>query len=399
MVASRITADGPRGGESPSLVGIFPLMIIYAVGFMSATYLPVWVSAASSRYGVPASDVGLIGSFELGAIAVATILSAAFGSPGTTRMPLAIGLAASIGFNVLTAMADSIGLFTVALIIAGIANGFLLAEVNGRAAVSGAPTRVFTGQLFVMMGCAVVFFAAAPRLLSSWGGGAPFLFCAGAGAVALISLWKLQPRAAQTGAGPVHHEFRMQAAGVLLLIAPTLLFISMNIIWPFIGAEASRAGVSLATYSKALSVGAFVNLAGPVLAERLLRRRSSWILAMSLGITALLVCAALITAFPGAGAFMTGVIFLPFFLLVLVPFYLSLLLKSDPSGKLVSVSSAFFMIGTAVGPGLGGLALDALGLPGLAFASILTPLLALLATLAGALGCSRRARVTLGNPS
>ncbi len=398
MVASKLTTDAPLGGDSPSLVGLFPLMIIYAVGFMSATYLPVWVSAASTRYGVAASDVGLIGSFELGAIAVATILSAAFGSPGTSRVPLAIGLAASIGFNLLTATAHSIGVFTLALIIAGIANGFLLAEVNGRAAVSGAPTRVFTGQLFVMMGCAVVFFAAAPRLLSAWGGGAPFFFCAAAGAVALISLLKLAPGAVRSGAGSVHHKFRMQSAGVLLLVAPTLLFISMNIIWPFIGAEASRAGVSLATYSKALSAGAFVNLAGPILAERLLRRRSSGVLAMSVGITALLACAALITALPGASAFIIGVIFLPFFLLVLVPFYLSFLLKSDPSGKLVSVSSAFFMIGTAVGPGLGGLALDALGLPGLAFASILTPLLALLATLAGTIGASRRTRVTLGNP-
>ena len=397
MAADRITADAPRDGDSPALIGIFPLMLIYAVGFMSATYLPVWVSAASTRYGIPASEVGLIGSFELGGIAVATILSAALGSPGATRVPLAIGLAASIGFNLLTATAHSIGMFTLALIMAGIANGFLLAEVNGRAAVSGAPTRVFTGQLFVMMGCAVVFFAAAPRLLNSWGGGAPFFFCAGAGAVALISLLKLEPGAVQRGVGSVHPEFRIEAAGVLLLLAPTLLFISMNIIWPFIGAEASRAGVSLATYSKALSAGAFVNLGGPILADRLLRRRSSWIVSMSMGISALLVCAALITALPGAGAFITGVVFLPFFLLVLVPFYLSLLLKSDPSAKLVSVSSAFFMIGTAVGPGLGGLALDGFGLPGLAFASILTPLLALLATLAGAIGCSRRARVTLGN--
>ncbi|MGH7106507.1 MAG: hypothetical protein ACREFT_08370, partial [Acetobacteraceae bacterium] len=89
-------------------------------------------------------------------------------------------------------------------------------------------------------------------------------------------------------------------------------------------------------------------------------------------------------------AFLTGVVLLPFFLLILVPFFLTFLVKADESGKLVTVSPAFFMIGTAVGPGVGGITLDALGLPGLAVASLVTPLLALLATWAGALRFYRR---------
>jgi predicted MFS family arabinose efflux permease len=177
---------------------------------------------------------------------------------------------------------------------------------------------------------------------------------------------------------------------VLLLAAPTLLFVGMNIVWPYLSSEAARVGVSFTSYSKALSGGAFVTLAGPIAADRLLRSRISWFFVITMGIATLLACAALITAIDSGSAYLVGVILLPVCLLVVVPFYLALLLRSDPSGKLVAVSSAFFMIGTAIGPGVGGLALSVQGLSGLAFASILTPVLAFLATWGGARELSLR---------
>lgn len=392
MSISTITEDAAPERQPPALLEILPLMIIYAMGFMSATYLPVWVGAAATRYAVPASEVGLIGSFELGAVAVATILTAALRSPGSTRIPLVAGLLLSIAFNCLTAVAPTIGMFTLALILSALANGFLLAEVNGRAAASAVPTRVFSGQLLVMMGFAVLFFGTAPRLLALFGPGAPFLYCACAGVIGLISVAKLSPQGARTSAGGRSSAFRVNSASVLLLASPTLLFVAMNVMWPFLTAEAARAGVSFATYSKALSAGAFVTLVGPIIAERLLRSRISWVLVISIGIAAFLMCAVLITAIEGARPFVIGVTLLPVFLLVVVPFYLAILLKSDASGKFVAVSSAFFMIGTAIGPGVGSLALKAHGLSGLAFVSILVPVLALLTTWSGAF------RMTRGHP-
>jgi predicted MFS family arabinose efflux permease len=383
-------ADAPRGRDSPALIQLFPLMITYAVGIMSATYIPVWVGAASTRYAIPVSQVGLIGSYALGAFALANILTAAVRSPGPTRIPMVVGLIAAIALNFLAATAPSAMLFALALIGVGVANGFLLAEVNARAAVSAAPARVFAGQLFVMMCFAAIFFAAAPRLLTLLGPGATFFFCGAASILALVSVSKLDTKGRKNETAEARPAFRLTLEGALLLAAPTLLFIAMNLLLPFLGAEASRTGVPLSTYSKALSIGALVNLAGPILAERLLRRRASWVLSMSVGIILLLSCDALITTFDSGTAFLTGIVLLPFFLLVLVPFYLTLLVETDQSGKLVTVSPAFFMIGTAVGPGVGGVTLDALGFPGLAIASIVTPLLALLATWGGALRFHRR---------
>ncbi|MGA7540119.1 MAG: hypothetical protein WBW93_15295 [Steroidobacteraceae bacterium] len=71
MLKGTVGADSVADRNRPALIATFPLMLIYAMGFMSATYLPVWVSAASVRYAIPASAVGLIGSYELGAVALA----------------------------------------------------------------------------------------------------------------------------------------------------------------------------------------------------------------------------------------------------------------------------------------------------------------------------------------
>lgn len=400
MTAMHNDGLGAEGADGPKLVEIFPLMLIYAVGFMSATYIPVWVAAAARGYDVPTSTVGLIGSYELGAIALSTILSAAIRTPTPSRIPIVVGLIVSIVFNTLAGFAPTLGVFTIALVIAGIANGFLLAEVNGRAAASAVPARIFTGQLFVMMSCATLFFAAAPRLLSAFGTGAPFLFSATAGVLALMSVSRLTSQGTNHAATGVGGPFSITVTSVLLLVSPTLLFISMNVLWPYISPEASRAGVTLAQYSKALSAGALINLVGPLISARLLKRRTTWTPMVLTGIAALATCTALATTVDNSTAFLGGITLIPFFLLIVVPFYLAMLTESDRSGKFVAVSSAFFMIGTAIGPGLGGVSLKALGLPGLALASIAAPVMALLTSwIASALLAGKRAETSIRSVS
>ncbi|MBW8078074.1 MAG: hypothetical protein GJU76_08375 [Gallionella sp.] len=119
-----------------------------------------------------------------------------------------------------------------------------------------------------------------------------------------------------------------------------------------------------------------------------------------IGITALAICTALATVVTNSTAFLSGITLIPFFLLIVVPFYLAMLTESDRSGKFVAVSSAFFMIGTAIGPGLGGISLKAMGLPGLALASIAAPVIALMTSwTASVLLAGKRAETPIRNIS
>lgn len=388
-----MTSHPPAGeahdpGDALPIIRTLPLMIVYALGFMSITYMPVWVGVTASRYAVAVSRIGLIGSCELAAVALASILTAAFWTPGPRRSPLAIGLIISVVANLFAATAPTLALFTWSRIGAGLANGFLLAEVNGRAAAAPAPSRVFAGQLFVMVVFAVMFFSAAPRMLAALGPGAPFFYCATAGLLALASLPNLQMGRRAQAHTPAA-RFRMRAAAVLLLGAATLLFITLNSVWPYLGAEATKSGVSLAVLSRVLAAGAVANLLAPVLAELLGRSRVSHLLVVTVGIISTAVCIALITATASSALFMAGALLSPFFLIFLVPFYLTFLVKIDASGRFVAASAAFFMIGSALGPGIGGIALKQLGMAGLSIVGIATPLLALLATWSGIAGRAR----------
>ena len=383
MTNHDVRANPPGAGEAFSIIATFPLMVIYAIGFMSATYMPLWVGAMATRYGVAVSRLGLAGSLELGAVALASILTAAFLDTRHLRWPIVLGLLISIAANLFAAVSPSVGLFTLARIAAGLANGFLFADVNRRAAENAMPSRVFAGQLFVMVAFAVVFFAIAPRLFASWGAGAAFFYSALAGVIALLSLPVLRTSrrtaAGQSTAAPIH----IGLAAVLMLVALTLLFVTMNSIWAYLSPAAARAGVSLTVLSTLLGVGAVLNLAAPVASGWLSGGRVSPSLAITVGICTFGVCAFLIAGAGNALLFTAGTLFLPFCLMFSVPFYLSLLVEFDASGKCVATSAAFIMIGSAIGPSVGGIAMDHAGLTGLAVIGVATTLLAVLITWAG----------------
>jgi len=102
------------------------------------------------------------------------------------------------------------------------------------------------------------------------------------------------------------------------------------------------------------------------------------------------MCVFCITGPVGATLFSAGVLFEPFCVMFLVPFYLNQVVQIDSSGKGAAASSAFFMIGTAIGPSFGGVMLDTAGPTGLALAAVATIALVLLLTFAGLAGVAKR---------
>lgn len=380
MDCDNATTAFRKSGGARALIASFPLMIIYAMGFMSATYLPVWASVIATRYGIPLVRIGFVGSLELGAVALASILTAAFLDTRHRRWPVAVGLLVSVGANLLAAVSPSVGEFALARVVVGLANGFLLADVNRRAAHSEVPSRVFAGQLFIMALLAAVFFGTAPRMIADWGAGAPFFYCAAVGGAALLSAsWlPVSRRAVTKQAAKAPSRFSLAAA--LMLGAATLIFITMNGVWPYISAAAPGAGVSLAGLSILLAVGAVLNLAAPMISGWSANGRVSPALALTVGVGAVAVTVFFLTGVKNAMLFGAGVLFLPFFVMFVIPFYLDFLVRLDESGKCVAASAAFIAVGFAIGPVAGGVVMEHAGVTGLTVAGEAAMLLTLLAT-------------------
>jgi predicted MFS family arabinose efflux permease len=235
--------------------------------------------------------------------------------------------------------------------------------------------------LFVIVVFAVLFFSAAPRLLAYWGSGAPFLYCAAVGVLALTTLPAMQVSYRNSEAdAPDNNASRIGLSAVLMLIALMLAFMTNGCLWAYLTPVAVHVGVDMSGLSHILAVGAVLNLAAPVVAGWMAGGRVSPLLALMAGDGLIALSAFFIAGGQHVVLFEFGVLFLPFFLMFVVPFYLSDLVKLDPSYRCVSASAGLFMISGAIGPSLGGIVVDRAGLTGLAFAATTIALAALLFT-------------------
>jgi predicted MFS family arabinose efflux permease len=394
VVPARWRAETKMGAIFHAL----PLTTVYALGFMSNTLLPVWIGTMSRAFGVPESRLGVISSMELGAVAIASILSAAFVDTRSRHLPIVLAVLVSIGANVLAALSPTITLLTFARIAVGLANGFLLADVNRRAAQSAVPSRIFAGQIFALVAFSVVFFAVAPLLIGSWGPGAPFFYSALVGTAALLSLSGLQKAGHAVSPQEAPSRFVFSLPIVLNLAAPTLVFMINAGAWSYLTSAAVRSGISLTNLSKLMAAGAAVNFLAPVAAAWFGGGRIPPSLAFTVGIGLFAICVYCVTGPVGAPLFSVGVLFQPFCVMFLVPFYLSQLVQLDSSGKSVGASSAFIMIGAAIGPSVGGMTLDSVGPRGLAFAGVAVVAVVSLLTFAGLAGLAKRRRPVADAP-
>ena len=104
-------------------------------------------------------------------------------------------------------------------------------------------------------------------------------------------------------------------------------------------------------------------------------------MAFVIGLPMFAICIYCVMGMNNAIPFMIGVLFQAFFVMFLVPFYLGRVVSLDPSGKAVGASSGFFMIGSAIGPFVGGIIIDYAGLRTLGITGVLLCLVILVSTL------------------
>jgi len=363
-----------------------PLSLPYALGFLSSTIMPVWVSSMAQRHSLSLATVGFIASLELACVALASILSASLLDTRATRRPIALAIIISILANVLAAGAPTAVLFTLARAIAGLTHGFILSDITRRAAQIANPQRLFAAQLFAIVACAIVFFANAPLLLRLLGAGAPFMFLAAGGVLSLASLiWLESPQADQQSRPKLQPQSLAPRISIILSLAGVSLpFCVQASLWAYLTSAAEHAGLPLASLATVLAIGAGANLLAPITSDRLNGRVASGT-PLFIGFIGLALSAFLIGGQSSPVWFAVGVIGLPFFNILLGPFLMGALVKLDGSGKVAAAGQAFFMGGLALGPTLGGLVWSQGGVTALAWFGVCVAVLALFLLRVGAI--------------
>lgn len=360
-----------------------PLTIIYALGFMTTVSLPVWVGSISTAFAVTPSRIGTVASIELAAVGLASILTASFLDTRRMKWPIVIGLAISGSMNVASAAAPSVLLFTVSRILVGLSNGFLLADINRRAAAAAVPSRIFAGQIFVMVAVAVVFFAFAPQLLAAWGPGAPFIFSAGVAVLGLLSVLWLDLVEDNPSVPTLVGRSPMSPRIIVMLLMPTALFVTHSSVWAYLGAAAAVSGIKLPQLAWLLTLGALINLLAPIASGFLSNGRITRAAAFAIALVPFAGCVYAVASSGNATLFAIGVLLQPFCVMFVVPFYLGHVVSLDPSGKAIGASAAFLMIGSAFGPSVGGAIIDGAGIAMLGIVGICLSAFILIGSIAG----------------
>lgn len=349
-------------------LGWLPLILLAILGMSAQPALPIWLSGVGERFHLAPVQTGMIGSLELGCLALASIAWAVIARSERKVVWLYAALALGAVANFAAFAAGSVTQLLVCRALVGLSYGVALTEITRRAALTPNPHRVFALQQLGLVAFLTVYFATVPRVIQSYGPFSPFLYGAALSVLSLLSLIWVPPQTAATrnnretaGAQPEASGGRRSAI-VLALASLTLVFMTQGSIWPYITDAARNSGLRLEALGSILAVGAICNLAAPIAAERLGLRlgRTAPLIAGHAGLGA----GILMVALPlGPAWFTVGSVALNLFLLFLMPFFLSTLAALDASGRSAAAAPAFFTVGGAIGPTLGGFVIGKAGMP------------------------------------
>ncbi len=331
------------------------LMVAHCAGMVDLVALPVWVGTLIAHYGLdPQQAGGLATLFLVGAVA-----SSLFFAPRLQR--LHARRAATLGF--LVAGAAFIGVaFTAAYaamallhVVAGVGAACALSFTHGTIARSQRPHRLFALVGIALGLFAVVFLGATPKLVAAAGGPVLFMVFGGVMLVAALvcaALFPLPPQAdARQAGGP--STGRIGTAVWFGALGISCMTVVQAMVFSFLERIGADRGFGLEAVTGVLIALGIVNLFPAALAAALEQRVQARhvVLAGPMVQAALALTIAQSTTFApyaGAAAFFAAV------MIFTHTYAFGLIARLDPSGRVLAATPAMLMVGSAIGPVLGG---------------------------------------------
>jgi predicted MFS family arabinose efflux permease len=137
-------------------------------GYLSAFMLPVLVGPLIEGFQFNEYEVGIIFSLELSGIALAAIISALRAHSANLRTIGIVGVALACFGHGVSILADSVPVFGLARVLAGVGEGAVLAATFAAAAKAVVPERAFAISQIVIVVIAMVLLVATPHLVALW---------------------------------------------------------------------------------------------------------------------------------------------------------------------------------------------------------------------------------------
>lgn len=371
-----------RGADSFSARSV--LTLAHVVGMIDMVALPLWIGTLMQHYGYSAPQAGItVTLFLLGVV----VASAVF-APRFNRLPrracaaagFAVAACAMFFASRMPVEPDSFAVLAVIHAAAGLGVGCALTFTHGSIGRSADPHRLFAVVNIVLGVFAVIFLASLPQVIAR--AGAPVLFqvIAVLMALAAVAMALAFPDAGDVvvGNGPSIAAGRIPGAAWFIIAVVMCLTLNQAMVFSFVERIGADRGFGADRVNGVLIALGLVNLLPGALAVFLQKRWSPIAVGMAgpVGQAVLAVAMSSTAAFApyavAASLYVSMVIFTHTFLF-------GLLSRLDPSGRAAAATPAMMMVGSCIGPALGGAIVHGLGYPGLGWAACVVAIVAVLA--------------------
>jgi predicted MFS family arabinose efflux permease len=350
--------------------GRVALMVAHCAGMVDLVALSIWVGTLITHYGFnPQQAGGLPTLFLVGAVLASVTLA-----PRVRRLrgrPVAgLGFGISALSFFLAASVTEYAQLAVLHVIAGTAAGAALSVTHGTIARSANPHRLFAVVGIALGVFAVVFLGGTPQLIAALGGSALFHAFAAVMALGAVAALLAFP-SPESGSAPAEQTAkpaplpRVVWFGIVGISCMTLV---QAMIFSFLEGVGLQRGFEQAAINGVLIALGLVNLLPAALAA-LLQKRLAPRRVLLVGPVVQVALAAAIMVSPAFGPYAFAAAFFAAVMIFTHTFAFGLLARLDESGRALTGTPAMLMIGSAVGPFLGGTLVNTFGYESLAVAA------------------------------
>ena len=359
------------------------LTLAHVAGMVDMVALPLWIGALMQHYKYSAPQAGITVTLFL----LAVVVSSSVMAPRFNRLPRRAATAggfalAALAFYLASRQPVAVESFqALALLhaLAGLGVGCALSFTHGSIGRSANPHRLWALVNVALGVFAVAFFGAVPQLIQAAGAAMFFnvvwVTMAVAALVTALAFPSVPETAAATTAREALSATRIPRAAWFVVLVVVCLTLNQAMVFSFVERIGAERGFGSDRVNGVLIALGLVNLLPGVLAALLQTRWSPVAVGMAgpVGQAVLaLVMSSTLTFAPyavAAALYVSMVIFTHTFLF-------GLLSRLDPSGRAVAATPAMMMVGSCIGPALGGAIVQGLGYPGLGWAASVVALIA-----------------------
>lgn len=350
-----------------SLKGRTALMVMHCAGMVDLVALSMWVGTLIAAYGFDAQQAGGLPTLFLTGVVVSSLALA----PRFQRLPGR--WVASVGFGIAAlaffASASTTAYAQLAMFhaIAGLAAGAALSVTHGTIARSANPHRLFALVGIALGIFAVVFLGGVPQLIAAQGGAVLFRIFAAVMALGAVAALLAFPSVQAASSATTPHAAlpplpRVVWFGMAGIACMTLV---QAMIFSFLEGVGAFRGFERNAINGVLIALGLVNLTPAALAA-VLEKRISARSVMLAGPVAQVVLASVIMLSPAFGPYAVAGSLFAAVMIFTHTFVFGFLARLDGSGRTLAATPAMLMIGSALGPFLGGTLVEAFGYGALA---------------------------------